>query len=84
MLRRNEIKLTAPEVKNLPVNTRVAIHGRDRRGYPTELECTVIQGERSKQLEYYDFGARTLIRIPIRTLDGVIHYYTVEKVPDNE
>ena len=67
--------LTAEEVKKLPVGTRIDVHGRDRHGYSTVLECTIVQRGKSKKLSYSDFyGTRTLI--PIRKIEGPIHFYT--------
>ncbi len=45
-------KLTAAEVRKLPVGTRVDLHGYDRRGTPQWLECTVAQSYRKKVLSY--------------------------------
>lgn len=43
-------------------------------------DCEVVQEGRTKRLEYYDFGGTGMVkRIPIRRLDGVVHYYTVEE-----
>lgn len=79
MWNRNQKKLTASEVKALPEGTAVTLHRRDRHGYPTELECTVVKTERSAALRYYDRTDRLVKRIPVRTLDNVVHYYTVEE-----
>ena len=38
-------RLTTAEVKALPVGTKVVQHGRDRRGYSTELDCTVTKAQ---------------------------------------
>lgn len=78
MLRKNERMLTAEEVKALPVGTTVTKHGRDRRGYPTELICDIVLDGKTKRLRYYDFGERMVKRIPISKLDGVVRFYTVE------
>ena len=67
--------LTADEVKKLPVGTRIDLHGRDRHGYSTVIECTIVQSGKSKKLAYTDYyGARTVL--PIRKIEGPIHYYT--------
>ena len=71
-------KVTAAEVKAMPEGTAVVLHGRDRRGYSTELECTVVKTERSSALRYWDRTTGMVKRIPVRTLDGVVHYYTIE------
>lgn len=67
--------LTADEVKKMPVGTRIDLHGRDRNGYSTVLECTIVQSGKSKKLAYTDYyGTRTVL--PIRKIEGAIHYYT--------
>ena len=67
--------LTAEEVKKMPVGTRINLHGRDRHGYTTTTECRIVQSGKSKKLAYSDFyGTRTVI--PIRKIEGAIHYYT--------
>ena len=80
MLGKNELKLTADEVKKLPAGVTVTVHGRDRRGYSTELICEVVHtaSGKSRQLRYYDPGASAVKRMPVRSLDGVVHYYTVD------
>ena len=80
MWRSNYKKLTAEEVKGLPVGTEVVLHGRDRHGYSTELTCEVVQeeGKRAKQLRYFDSSEMRVKRIPIRRLDGAVHFYSVE------
>ena len=67
--------LTADEVKKLPVGTRIDVHGRDRHGYSTIINCRIVQSGKSKKLAYSDYyGCRTVI--PIRRIEGPIHYYT--------
>lgn len=80
MWKNNQKKLTAEEVKALPVGTKVTLHGRDRHGYSTELMCEVVQeaGKRVKQLRYFDSSEMCVKRIPIRRLDGAVHFYSVE------
>lgn len=80
MLRKNERKLTAEEVRDLPEGTSVWLHGRDRRGYSTRLMCEVVQEGRTKRLRYFDTASGMVKRIPIRQLDGAVHYYTVEGI----
>ena len=85
MWNRNQKKLTAEEVKALPEGTPVVLHGRDRRGYSTELDCTVVKSQRSSVLRYWDRSSGMVKRMPVRTLDGVVHYYTIEeKEPEGE
>ena len=82
MLRRNERKLTADEVKALPDGAQVRVYGRDRYGYTVWKECDVVTEGRSKKLRYLDRTVMMVKRIPIRKLDGVVHYYTVEEARD--
>lgn len=59
----------------MPVGTRVRIHGRDRNGFTTELDCTVIEYGQGKRLEYRTCdknGTR-----PIISMDGAVNYYSV-------
>ncbi|MBQ1514569.1 MAG: hypothetical protein IIZ51_01825 [Lachnospiraceae bacterium] len=86
MWKNNQKKLTAEKVKGLPVGTEVTLHGRDRHGYSTELMCEVVQeaGKRAKQLRYFDSSEMRVKRIPIRRLDGVVHFYTIERGEDEE
>ena len=65
--------LSAAEVKELPIGAKVTLHGRDRRGYSTKLECTVVKSVRSKALAYRDVDGRTETK-PIR--DYPNKYYT--------
>ena len=69
-------KLTAAQVRKLPVGTRVDLHGFDRHGIPTWLECTVVQSYRKKVLEYRDVdGMKTTKNIR----DYPNKYYTVKE-----
>lgn len=79
MLRKNEMKISAEEVRKLPAGVTVTVHGRDRRGYSTELECEVVHttSGKSRQLRYFDPGAMMVKRMPVKNLDGVVHYYTI-------
>lgn len=79
MLGNNEMKITAEEVRKLPGGVTVTVHGRDRRGYSTELECEVVHttSGKSRQLRYFDPGTMMVRRMPVKQLDGVVHYYTV-------
>ena len=79
MLRKNERKISAEEVRKLPAGVTVTVHGRDRRGYSTELECEVVHttSGKSRQLRYFDPGAMMVKRMPVKNLDGVVHYYTI-------
>ena len=66
-------KLTAEEVRKLEVGTPVILHWRDRRGYHTELECTVVQSGKSKVLAFRDIDGTRQTK-PIRDYPG--KYYT--------
>ena len=66
-------KLSAAEVRELPIGSKVTLHGRDRRGYSTELECTIVKSARSKALAYRDVNGLTETK-PIR--DYPNKYYT--------
>lgn len=44
--------LTADQVKQLPVGSKVTLHGCDRYGIHTQLECTIIQSGKAKKLSY--------------------------------
>ena len=49
------------------------MHGRDRRGYSTKLECAIVQSARSRALAYRDVDGLTKTK-PIR--DYPNKYYT--------
>ena len=66
-------KLTAAEVRRLEVGTPVILHGRDRRGYSTELHCTVVQSGKAKVLAFRDIDGTRQTK-PIRDLPN--KYYT--------
>ena len=71
-------ELTVKEVRELPIGAKVAVHGRDKYGYPTRLLCEIVETRagRSKELRYDTWdGFR---RMPIRPGKS----YTVE-VTDN-
>lgn len=51
---RQEERLTAEQVRRLPEGTRVDLHGYDRSGTPSWLECTVIRSCKKKLLAYRD------------------------------
>ena len=66
-------KLSAAEVRELPIGAKVTLHGRDRRGYSTKLECTIVKSARSKALAYRGVDGLTETK-PIR--DYPNKYYT--------
>ena len=73
---RGRKKITASEVRELPEGARVRVHGRDRQGYSTELDCVVVRTKRGVGLAYSDYyGGRTVMSI--RALDGAVHYYSI-------
>jgi hypothetical protein len=47
-------ELTAKEVKELPVGTRVHLEGTDRYGEQTQLEGLICDRNGTKKLLYYD------------------------------
>ena len=54
--------LTAEQVKQLSVGATVTLHGCDRSGCNTQLECTIVQSGRKKLLRYvqkYPFEVKT-------------------------
>lgn len=66
-------KLTAAEVRKLPVGIRVNLHSFDRHGVPQWLECTVAQSYRKKVLTYRDLdGTKSIKQIK----DYPNKYYT--------
>lgn len=73
MIQKAKPKLTAAEVRALPIGTKVNLHGRDRFGIPTWLECTVIKSGKKKVLAYLDTDLTTATK-PIR--DYPNKYYT--------
>ena len=66
-------RMTAAEVRALPAGTRVNLHGQDRFGVPSWLECTVVQSGKKKVLAYLDTDMSTVTK-PIR--DYPNKYYT--------
>lgn len=79
MIKRPEKKLTAAEVKKLPVGSAVVLHGCDRYGCHTTLDCTVIQSGKSKVLAYRDVDYLQSTK-PIR--DYPNKYYTQKGATD--
>lgn len=74
--------LTAEQVKALPVDSAVTLHGVDRRGNHTMLDCIVVKSQRSKKLKYFDRTVGFSKIISIRQLDGKLRYYTYEGMAD--
>ena len=58
-------QLTAEQVKQMPAGSIVLLHGRDRFGIHTQLECTIVQSGKSKKLSYRNTDGLTTLR-PIR------------------
>ena len=69
-------KLTAAEVRALPPGSTVIWHGRDRRGYHTQLECTVVQYGKGKALAYRGAGMLTQT-MPIKDIPD--RYFTLPR-----
>lgn len=68
-------KISAEELRKMPEGTWVILHGRDRRGYSTELRCRTVKTKdrramRLMVLDFYTVGYR-----PINKLDGAVHWY---------
>ena len=68
--------LTAAEVRKLPVGSVVELHGYDRFGVPTTLECTVVKSVKSRIMTYHDWMGN-LYKKPIK--DYPNKYYTLKK-----
>lgn len=69
-------KLTAADVRKLPVGTQVTWHGRDKYGIHTMLDCTVVQSGKKKALAYTGFNYLTETK-PIRDLPN--RYFTIKE-----
>ena len=71
-------KVSAQVLRQMPEGTRVILHGRDRRGYSTELECVLVKTGRGKgrRLRYYEIDGIAGYK-PINKLDGAVHWYEV-------
>lgn len=77
-------RLTAEEVKALPAGSAVVMHGVDRRGIHTMLDCTVVNSYKTKKLEYFDKSVGFSKVISVRTLDGKDRYYTLDWIAEEE
>ena len=73
MMTRTKEHISAAAVRALPEGARITLHGRDRRGYSTELACTIVKSGRSKALAYRGADGLTETK-PIR--DYPNKYYT--------
>lgn len=83
MVRLIQDKLNAEDVRKLPVGSTVIWHGRDRRGYHTELECTLLHSGKKKVLSWWDPGTGLRITKPIRDLPN--KFFTLkERASDDE
>ena len=69
-------EITVKELRTLPIGTMVTVHGHDKYGYPTTLECEIVQAiqGRRKELRYTDW-AGDFQRMPIR----MNKKYTIEE-----
>ena len=57
-------RLTAVEVRKLPIGTKVQLHGADRHGEHTTLDCVITQSGKHRVLSYTDYyGSRMTKRI---------------------
>ena len=70
-------KISAEELRKMPEGTMVILHGRDRRGYSTELRCFLVRTKdrRAMRLSYCDLNGAGYK--PINKLDGAVHWYEV-------
>ena len=68
-------KISAEELRKMPEGTWVILHGRDRRGYSTELRCITVKTKngRAMRLRYFDLNGTGYK--PINKLDGAVHWY---------
>ena len=71
-------KLSAEEVKKLPVGTQVVIHKQDRHGEHVFQECKIIQYGKTKRLRYWDDWNGESYTYQIR--DAENQAYTLKKV----
>lgn len=62
MIKNEKDKLTAAQVRALPVGTRVDLHGYDRYGIPQWLECTVAQSGKKKVLTYREVDGTRAVK----------------------
>lgn len=71
--------LTAQEVKNMEVGTKVILNGFDRYGEHWEMEMTIVkkQSGRAKELYMHSFRTGETIRKPIR--ENKNQWYTEAK-----
>lgn len=70
------VMMSAEEVRKLPVGSIVIWHGRDRRGYSTALDCTVVQSGKTKKLAYRDELGLQVLK-PIRDIPN--KYFTLKE-----
>lgn len=61
-------ELTAKEVRDLPVGTRVHLEGHDRHGELYQIDGLIVDKDGKKMFLYYDCMAPE--RIEIRTYKG--------------
>ena len=72
-------KISAEELRKMPEGTWVILHGRDRRGYSTELRCLTVKTKDGRAMRLMCFGLNDMCHKPINKLDGAVHWY--ELVP---
>ena len=70
-------KLSAAEVKKLPVGTHVIIHKEDRHGYHVTQDCVIVQYGKTKRLNFWDVWNGERYSYPIRDKEN--QAYTLKK-----
>ena len=76
---KGRVKVSAEYVRALPEGARVRVHGRDRFGYSTALDCWVVESGRYKKLAYTGLDGLTHT-MGIGGRDGEGKYYSVAEV----
>lgn len=68
-------KISAAELRSMPEGTWVILHGRDRRGYSTEMRCRTVKTKDRRAMRLMIFDINSVGYKPINKLDGVVHWY---------
>ena len=73
--------LTAEEVRALPVGSIVRVHGLDKFKYPCFLDMKVIQKDKHKELECFDYylGQSVVKKIKKMPENDPYHYYELRE-----
>ena len=61
-----EREVTPAEIRQMPVGTKVTVHGHDKYGYPYRIPCEIVEARsgKSKELRYTTWEG--FERMPIR------------------